>query len=65
MSGIAEIKNYEIPYKLLRRFETLEKSISTLGDSAMHVGVIRFKPLFTSYNSCIESFKQHYLDDFS
>lgn len=40
-------------------------SVSTLGDSARHVGVIRFKPLFTSYNSCIESFKQHYLNDFN
>lgn len=58
------IEGNEIPYKLFKRLEMLEEAISSLGDAKRHVGIIRFKPLFISYNSCLEEFIQHFRDEF-
>jgi len=63
MSNI-NIEGYEIPYKLFKRFEMLEEAISNLGEAQRHVVRIRLKPLFTSYNSCMKEFVEHFRDEF-
>ena len=58
------VKEYEVPYKLYRRFLSLADSIMTLNESLMNIGHIRYKPLFLSYNSCLAQFKKHYQEEY-
>ena len=58
------VQKFEIQYKLYRRFLSLIDSIMTLGDSLRHVGYVRYKPLFTNYNSCVEQLKKHYEEEY-
>ena len=54
------VQEFEVPYKLYRRFLSLTDSIMTLNDSLRNIGHVRYKPLFLSYNSCLAQFKKHY-----
>jgi len=56
----SSIKEFEIQYKLYRRFLSIVDCIMTLGDSLRHIGYVRYKPLFAAYNTCIKIFKEHY-----
>ncbi len=56
--------DYKEPYKLLRRFEALIESIFALNATIRQLGFVRYKPLFSSYISCIEAFKSLYLDEY-
>lgn len=58
------LSEFEIPYKLYRRFEALIESMYALTSIIQQLGFVRFKPLFNSYNSCVEEFKTHYPDDY-
>ena len=58
------LQGFEIPYKLYRRFLSLVDSTMTLSDALRHVGYVRFKPLFATYNSCVAQFKKHYTTDY-
>lgn len=54
-------------YKLLCRFESLIESVNTLSETVRELGQlgrIRYKPLFSSYNSCIDQFKSTYPTEF-
>jgi len=58
------ISGFEAPYKLLRRFEALIENILALNSTIKQVGYVRYKPLFSSYNSCIKKFKSFYSEEF-
>ena len=58
------IIGFEIPYKLLRRFESLIESIFALNATIQQTGFVRYKPLFSNYISCVEVFKSHFSDDY-
>jgi len=62
--NISPISGFEIPYKLLRRLEALIESILALNSTIKQVGYVRYKPLFSSYNSCIKEFKSYYPKEF-
>lgn len=50
----------ETPHKLLRRFRALSEKVDTLDTTKEKLGFVRFKPLFSDYNSCIEELKSTY-----
>lgn len=55
-----------IAYGLTCRFEGLIESVETLSSVASDLGQlvrIRYKPLFTSYNSCVNEFKAHFPEE--
>lgn len=58
------IIGFETPYKLFRRFESLLESIFVLNATIQQTGIVRYKPLFSNYISCVEVFKSHYPDDY-
>jgi hypothetical protein len=58
------ISGFEIPYKLLRRFEAVIESIFALNATIGQLGFVRFKPIFANYISCIESFKSSYPEEY-
>jgi len=62
--NISPINGFELPYKLLRRLEALIESIFALNSTIKQVGYVRYKPLFSSYNSCIKEFKSSYPKEF-
>ena len=47
-------------YRLLCRFESLVAQINNLKTTTSKLRNVRYKPLYTSYNSCIEELKTHY-----
>lgn len=54
-------------YKLLCRFEGLIESVNTLNQTVKDLGQlgrIRYKPLFSNYNSCVDEFKSTYPTEF-
>ena len=54
-------------YKLLCRFEGLIESVNTLNQTVKDLGPlgrIRYKPLFSNYNSCVDEFKSTYPTEF-
>ena len=57
-------QGFEPQYRLYRRFLALVDSVMTLGDALRHVGYVRYKPLFSTYKSCIEVFKEHYAKEY-
>ena len=61
---ISSIQGFENQYKLYRRFLSLNETIMTLGESLRNIGFVRYKPLFSNYNSCIEDFKQQYREEY-
>lgn len=61
---ISPISGFKIPYKSLRRFEALIESIFALNATIQQTGVVRYKPFFSSYLSCVEAFKSHYTSDY-
>jgi len=59
------VRQFETPYRLYRRFLSIGDSVMTLGDSLRHVGYVRYKPLFSAYNSCVNIFKQYYSEAYA
>lgn len=51
---------YERPYAFLKRFEALIESILCLRATVQQLGFVRFKPLFSIYNSIVDGFKEQY-----
>lgn len=60
----SSIEDFEVPYRLYRRFLATVGSVMTLSDSLRRIGYVRYKPLFLAYNSCIKVFKQHYSEEY-
>lgn len=56
--------NSEIAYRLFCRFDGLVNSIRNMKTDFINGIDIRFKPLFTSYNSCIEAFQQAFPEEY-
>lgn len=56
---------FSIAYRLLKRFEALIEMILVLPSTGRQLGMVRFKPIFANYNSCIEEFKSHYPSEFA
>ena len=54
------VQEIEVAYKLYRRFLSLTDCIMTLNDPLKNIGYVRYKPLFSSYNSCVKQFKKYY-----
>lgn len=57
------LKN-SVTYKLLCRFESLINGVDTLTETASKFQIVRLKPLFTDYNSCIDEFSKHFPSEF-
>lgn len=47
-------------HNLLRRLRALIESVDTLDSTKAKLGFVRFKPLFSEYNLCIEELKSDY-----
>lgn len=63
MNG-SPIAGFETPYKLLRRFEAVIESIFALNATIQQLRLVRYKPIFSNYISCIEEFKSSYLGEY-
>jgi hypothetical protein len=59
------IAGWEIPYKLLRRFESLIESIFAIKATTQALNYVRYKPIFNSYISCVEQFKSSFPNDYN
>lgn len=53
-----------IAYELYCRFDGLINSVKNIDTALPSVTSVRYKPLFTSYNSCIESFQKDFPDKY-
>lgn len=58
------MSGFEIPYKLLRRFEAFIESIFALNATIQRLHFVRYKPIFSSYISCVEAFKSSYRKEY-
>jgi hypothetical protein len=48
-----------VTYKLLCRFESVIRAVDTLTETSSKFPRVRFKPLYTDYNSCVDEFSRY------
>jgi len=54
-----------IAYELYCRFDGLINSTKNINNALPPGTPVRYKPLFVSYNSCIDSFKENFLTEYN